>query len=136
MGRRNLGFALARIGFGRAPLASHVELTRQMLAECPVDTCRGALAALVGFDLTPALPHIDVPTLVVQGTADILTPPADGRRIARLIPRARLVMLRGAGHMIMLEDPEQLEQLLVEFAREVGLAPGVAAQQTAVGGGG
>ncbi|MGH9024556.1 MAG: alpha/beta fold hydrolase [Acidimicrobiia bacterium] len=131
MGRRDLGFALSRIGFGRAPQASHVELTRQMLADCPVDTSRGALAALVGFDLTPGLPHIDLPTLVVQGTADVLTPPADGRRIAKLIPRARLAMVRGAGHMIMLEEPDQLEQLIVDFAREIGTAPAPAAVEAA-----
>jgi 3-oxoadipate enol-lactonase len=123
MGRRDLGFALARIGFGREPLASNVELTRQMLAECPTDTWRGALAALVGFDLTPGLPYIDVPTLVIQGTADVLTPPADSRRIAKLIPGARLAMVRGAGHMIMLEEPEQFEHLLIEFSHEVGIAP-------------
>lgn len=123
MGWRDLGFALARVGFGRTPRASHVELTRRMLAECPVDTSRGALAPLIGFDLTPGLPHIDVPTLVVQGTADVMTPPADGRRIAKLIPRARLAMVRGAGHMVMLEEPDQLQELLVDFAQEVGAVP-------------
>jgi len=134
MGRPELGFGLSRIGFGRAPLASHVELTRQMLAECPDDTTRGALSALVGFDLTAGLPSIDIPTLVVQGTADVLTPPGDGRRIAKLIPGARLAMVRGAGHMIMLEEPGQLEELLVEFARELGITP--APMETAVAAGG
>ena len=134
MGGENFGFALTRVGFGRAPKASHVELTRRMLADCPDDTTRGALTALVGFDLTSGLPSIDVPTIVVQGTADVLTPPADGRRIAKLIPGARLVMVRGAGHMIMLEESEQLEELLVDFARELGIAPAPMAAAMAGGG--
>jgi pimeloyl-ACP methyl ester carboxylesterase len=120
MASPGLGTILARIGFGHDPLASHVELVRQMLAECDADTSREAVACLLGMDLTPDLPSIDLPTLVIGGTADVLTPPMESRRIARLIPGARLVMIEGAGHTIMLERAEELEALLVEFAHEVG----------------
>ena len=65
---RNLGFLLARIGFGDDPHPSHVEATREMLAACSRDTTRAAAAALLSLDLTEGLPSIDVPTLVLVGT--------------------------------------------------------------------
>ena len=46
MSRPELGTLFARIGFGREPLASHVELTRQMLAQCDAATSRDAVNAL------------------------------------------------------------------------------------------
>ncbi len=74
---------------------------------------------LVGLNLTRDLPNVRVPTLVIGGTADVLTPPSEAKRIARLIPGARLELLRGGGHMLMFEQTETLNQLIVDFAREV-----------------
>jgi pimeloyl-ACP methyl ester carboxylesterase len=121
MASPDLGLMVARFGFGRDPVASHVELTRQMLAECQAETSREALHALIGMDLTPDLSRIDLPTLVIGGTADLLTPPAEARRMARLIPGARLVLIERAGHMIMLERTADLDELLVGFAHELGV---------------
>ena len=133
MASPDVGLMVARFGFGREPVASHVELTRQMLTACPEETSREALQALLGMDLTPDLGRIDVPTLVIGGTADLLTPPAESRRMARLIPGARLVLLERAGHMIMLERTEAFDDLLLEFARELGLAlPGFKPDAAAV----
>jgi non-heme chloroperoxidase len=120
MAQPNIGFLIARIGFGRDPQPSHVELTRDMIAACPRDTQRGFTTALVSADLTPHLPTIDRPTLVLGGTADLLTPPAEARQIADLVPGARLEMFRGAGHMLMLERSEEVNALVAEFARDVG----------------
>jgi non-heme chloroperoxidase len=118
--RRDLGLVLARIGFGAKPQPGHVELTRQMIAACDAETSRLAVRALLSLDLTAALPTITVPTLVVCGTADLLTPPSESRRIAELIPGARLELFSKAGHMLMLERAEELDALIVDFAREVG----------------
>jgi pimeloyl-ACP methyl ester carboxylesterase len=116
---RNLGFVLARVGFGTDPKPSHVELVRRMMAECSDETRRLAPHALVGLDLTGAIAKLDVPTLVIGGTADVLTPPAEARRIARRIPDARLELLAGGGHMLMLERTEEINRLIADFAREV-----------------
>ena len=119
----NLGFLVARLGFGRDPHPSHVELVRQMLRDCPPSTRLEAPRALVGLDLTGDLPNVHIPTMVVVGTADILTPPAQARLIARLIPDARLEVFPGGGHMLMLERTDELDRLIVDFAREVGARP-------------
>jgi pimeloyl-ACP methyl ester carboxylesterase len=118
MRQRNVGFLLARIGFGNDPYASHVEATRQMLGACSRDTIRDAGRAVLRLDLTEGLGSITVPTLVLVGTADALTPPHDAHQIAELIPNARLVEFPGAGHMLMYERTEEVDALIVEFARE------------------
>jgi pimeloyl-ACP methyl ester carboxylesterase len=115
----NLGFLAARLGFGKDARPSHVELVRRMMAECPAETRRDAPRVLVGLDLTRDLPNVRMPTLVIGGTADVLTPPSESKRLARLIPGARLELLQGGGHMLMLEQTETLDQLIVDFAREV-----------------
>jgi pimeloyl-ACP methyl ester carboxylesterase len=115
----NLGFLAARVGFGKSPHPSHVELVRRMMAECPRETRLDAPRVLIGLDLTHDLPNVRIPTLVIGGTADVLTPPTEAKRMARLIPGARLELMRGGGHMLMLEQTDALDRLIVDFAREV-----------------
>jgi non-heme chloroperoxidase len=120
MATPNFGLLFARLGFGRDPAPSHVELTRQMLAECPRETRIDASRALIGLDFTGELPGVRVPTLVIGGTADLLTPPAQAKLLARLIPGARLELFPGGGHMLMLERTDALDRMIIDFAREVG----------------
>jgi pimeloyl-ACP methyl ester carboxylesterase len=115
----NLGLLVARIGFGRNPQPSHVELTRQMIMACDPATRKGAPSALLGLDLTNELSRISVPTIIIAGTNDVIAPPAESRRMARRIPGARLELLDGAGHMLMLERAETIDALITEFAHEV-----------------
>jgi pimeloyl-ACP methyl ester carboxylesterase len=127
MRQPNLGFLLARIGFGNDPHASHVEATRQMLSACTRETTRDATTSLLSLDLTDGLPAVKVPTLVLVGTADALTPPRDSHRIAELVPGARLVEFPGAGHMLMYERTDDVDAVIMEFAREcLDLEPPVA----------
>jgi 3-oxoadipate enol-lactonase len=57
-------------------------------------------------DSTPILGGIDVPTTVIVGSADTLTPPPMSESMAEAIPRAELVVLDGAGHLSNLEAPD------------------------------
>src|SRR5581483_11000497 len=66
MRRKDLGTMISRLGFGRDPQASHVDLVRRMLAECASDTARDSIACLVGMDLTAGLANVDVPTLIIN----------------------------------------------------------------------
>jgi non-heme chloroperoxidase len=115
----DVGLLIARIGFGRDPQPSHVELTRQMILACDPETRKAAPRALLGLDLSKELRNITRPTLVICGTNDVITPPAEARRIARKIPGARLELLDGAGHMLMLERAETIDALITGFAHDV-----------------
>ena len=77
-----------------------------------------ALAAMQGrTDTSRALAGFDLPTLVIVGEADTLTPPEMSRTIADRIPGARLEILPGAGHVSNLEAPAAFDAALVEFLR-------------------
>ncbi|MCU0627224.1 MAG: alpha/beta hydrolase, partial [Gemmatimonadaceae bacterium] len=66
-------------------------------------------------DSTPSLPLITVPTLVVVGDEDVLTPPDEARSMAAQIAGARLVVVAGAGHLAPLEQGATVNAALAEF---------------------
>lgn len=108
-GRRlgtDLAFLAARRGgFGSKNVPpSLVELTERMIAETPADVIAEFYDTFVDHDKLHALPVLDdVETLVLVGSEDVVTPVAHSREIAAQLPRAQLVVLEGAGHMVQLE---------------------------------
>ncbi|MGH9029602.1 MAG: alpha/beta fold hydrolase, partial [Acidimicrobiales bacterium] len=73
-------------------------------------------------DLSGALPALDMPVTVVAGERDNLLPRVHARRIASLVPRARLVEIPDAGHMLPIEVPDRLTEILVGVAEQVRAA--------------
>ena len=91
---------------------------RKMMAEQPVEGIVGALGGLRDrADSRPTLPTITVPTLVIAGEADAITPPADARAMAAAIPGARLVVIPKAGHLSPLENPRAFNTAVRAFLR-------------------
>lgn len=72
---------------------------------------------LARLDVTAGVRRLDVPTRVLVGKADRLTPPVHARQVARQLPRlAGLTELPGVGHMTPLEAPEVVAELVRELA--------------------
>ncbi len=90
------------------------------LSQTPVGVA-GALGALRDRpDATAHLASIAVPTTVIVGALDAVTPPSDARLLARAIPGATLVEIPGSGHLAALEAPEAFAdaaEALLERAR-------------------
>jgi pimeloyl-ACP methyl ester carboxylesterase len=61
------------------------------------------------------LPQIAVPTLVLHGEIDALVPPENGARLVERIPGAEHVTVPGANHVLMTDQPEQVEKALLEW---------------------
>ncbi|MFI8368792.1 alpha/beta fold hydrolase [Streptomyces sp. NPDC085466] len=59
-------------------------------------------------------PEVPVPVTVGWGTRDLMTPPHQALRAARLLPGARHVSLKGCGHSPMSDDPEQVTQMVLD----------------------
>lgn len=76
-----------------------------------------ALPELMQMDLRHAVPRIGVPALVMVGEHDRVTPPAAAVSLAGELPEGRLVVLEGAGHIPMLERPEEFSAEVAAFAR-------------------
>ena len=70
---------------------------------------------VINEDLSPYLPQIKSPTLVIWGENDIVTPLKEGTLIAKLIPNAQLSLIKNAGHMVFLEKPNEFVKLIKEF---------------------
>jgi pimeloyl-ACP methyl ester carboxylesterase len=70
------------------------------------------LRATASHDTSERLREIDVRTLVVHGTADMMLVSANGEAIAEAIPGARLELLPGVGHLFWWEQPERSAALL------------------------
>lgn len=84
----------------------------------------GAAAALRGMavrrDQTEFLPEIKVPVLILVGSEDAITPPADSRAMHGRIEGSRLEIIEGAGHVSNLERPEEFNRALVSFLGGLG----------------
>jgi pimeloyl-ACP methyl ester carboxylesterase len=84
---------------------------------------QGVAAAQRGMaerpDMRADLGRIAVPTLVIVGESDAISPEAEMREIAAAIPDAKLVVVPAAGHMSPLEQPEEVNPELLEFLRKL-----------------
>lgn len=100
---------------------------RAMMAAAPVAGILGALAAMRDRpDSTGMLPSlVGLPTLVVVGAEDRMTPPKDAEAMAKAIPGARLAIIPHAGHLAPLEQPEAFNKHLTSFLARLGGPPPV-----------
>jgi 3-oxoadipate enol-lactonase len=86
------------------------------LMQNPVPGFIGALEAMkTRRDSSAELPKISVPTLIIVGEQDTLTPPATARRLHQHLQGSRLVVIPEAGHLSSLEAPDAFNGALAEF---------------------
>jgi 3-oxoadipate enol-lactonase len=87
------------------------------------NSAAGIAAALEGMakrpDVTDMLGGIAIPTLVVVGEHDAISPPAEMRGIADRIPGAEFILIPGAGHMSPLENPRDFNAALHRFLQRI-----------------
>ena len=98
------------------------ELTawRNMLTRTPDAGYAGVSAAIQGTDFYTTTSSLTLPTLAMTGTEDGSTPPDLVRETAALIKGSRFELIRGVGHLPMVEKPEVFADLLNGFLKEVG----------------
>ncbi|MBW8866984.1 MAG: alpha/beta fold hydrolase [Acidobacteria bacterium] len=93
-----------------------VALVRELVLASSSPAIAGAIRALMSRpDSTPLLPTIHVPTLIVVGVEDTVTPVANALEMQRGIAGAELVQIPGAGHLSNLEQPEAFDAALARF---------------------
>jgi pimeloyl-ACP methyl ester carboxylesterase len=88
-------------------------------AEAP--TLRGYLDQLYAISFWTGVPwlwRLRPPTLVLTGDDDPIVPVVNGRILAGLIPDARLQLVRGGGHLFLLERPEEMAAVVAGFLAE------------------
>ena len=88
-------------------------------ASSPIGIGAALLAMASRTDTTASLPKIGVPTLILVGEQDALTPPAAAQSMHSKIPNAELHILPNAAHMSNLENPHEFNQHLLAFLKEL-----------------
>lgn len=92
-----------RVKFGSADYAAASPLMRQTLVK------------VVNEDLTPLLPGIHTPTLLVWGENDTATPLSDGKKMEKAIADAGLAVIQNAGHFSFVEQPFVFRSIMASF---------------------
>jgi pimeloyl-ACP methyl ester carboxylesterase len=111
---RSLSFASSDVD---PALAHYVDA---MIAGTPVDVIAEFYPALAGLDETGALgPMRDIPTLVLTGDKDTMIPKEHSELIVERLPDSEFVVVPDAGHMVLLEKPDEVSAALGGLIRKV-----------------
>jgi pimeloyl-ACP methyl ester carboxylesterase len=115
--RSVIGPVLRAASYGDAKVSpSVVAFSEKMMHDTPIATLVGFLHALEVHDETAGLDALaKVPTLIVCGDHDLLTPRESSEFMAAALPKAELLIVGGAGHLVQLEQPEIVDDALVRL---------------------
>lgn len=116
-GRRagsELAYTLTRrYAFGNAATPELTEFTDEMLSATPIGVVSAFFPGFARHNRQASLRTLSrLPVLVVGGTLDRMTPMSHSQAIARLLPSAELLELEGAGHLLILERADEVNEAL------------------------
>jgi len=118
--RSGLFFAFARTAGLVSPMLDEsvaLDIMRDWV-RLDFDTLVATFAALDAHDADDVLPTVRVPTLIVSGDRDLVTPASVARHMADRIPLAELMVVKGGTHYVPLEYPAVINLRLEKFLRE------------------
>ncbi len=95
------------------------KLAAKRMAETQPHVLHHDFKACNQFDVMSRLEEINVPAIAICGRDDNLTPPKYSEYLAEHIPDARLTLIDGAGHMVMLEKPAEVAQAIHDFTSQL-----------------
>jgi pimeloyl-ACP methyl ester carboxylesterase len=99
---------------------AQVEALRALMEKTRPHGVAGALRGMaIRPDCRPMLAQISVPTLVLVGEEDVITPPDEVKSLAAGIPHARLKMIPKAGHLAPVENPVATNAAISEFMKSL-----------------
>jgi pimeloyl-ACP methyl ester carboxylesterase len=118
---------VTQYSYSRQTDARLKELAAQRMAETRPTVLHGDLLACDAFDVTQRLGKLNLPTLILAGAHDKMTPPASAEYLHEHIPGSGMEVIHDAGHMMMLEQPGQVARALDRFLIivEANWQPGV-----------
>lgn len=108
--------------FAKDTIENRNELLQNILRKCKTNNPIGVKGALIAMlsrtDTTKFLSKINIPTLIVVGENDALTPPAVMKLLNESIPNSRFEIIYGSGHMTPIEKPDAVNEAIRSFLRE------------------
>ncbi len=97
-----------------------MQIARRLLLQVNIEGWAGCAAAIAGTDFYTTTAALTLPTLVIAGTNDGSTPPDLVRETAELIRGHRFALMRGTGHLPMLDKPAEFAGLVSGFLSDIG----------------
>jgi pimeloyl-ACP methyl ester carboxylesterase len=101
--------------FSETAQQSLVQLSKQSMLKMRPPVLLGDFLACNEFNVIEQLEKINLPTLIICGVEDKMTPPKFSELLRAGIAKSTLHILDGAGHMVMLEQPDEVAELLKKF---------------------
>jgi len=101
--------------FGPTASDTLISEGREVMLNTPPEVIHGDYSVCNQFNLMEKVAAINLPTLVISGTADKLTPVKYGQYLRDKIPGARQAVIIDAGHMMALEKPGEFTKIIADF---------------------
>ena len=109
--------------FGKSTVQRAPGLVLSLQESMERTSASGVAGALWGMavrpDRTEQLSEISVPTLVIVGEEDVISPPEEARSIADALPLGKLEVIPAAGHLSPYENPKVVNAVVLEFLNEL-----------------
>ena len=96
-----------------------IQQSLELLRQTPIQVIYNDFQACNRFDRLENVSTIALPTLILVGDRDVMTPPAFSEVLQREILNSKLALVPGAGHLVMLEKPREVNQALETFVTEL-----------------
>jgi pimeloyl-ACP methyl ester carboxylesterase len=119
VGDNDRSLIATRVAFGSHPSGAAVEQVRSLGEQVDLRYYIPLWADLLDYDGEAALESVDLPTVVLVGSRDLLTPPSMARRIVRHLKDGELQVIEGAGHQLMQERPRQVAEQIRRLADRI-----------------
>jgi pimeloyl-ACP methyl ester carboxylesterase len=111
---------IRRVLTGRNVRPEHADMIEKMVHRTRSSTFTHFASLFTALDTSDGFPALGkVPTVVVAGDEDVLTPHSHGRYLAKQIPGATLVTAQGSGHFSMFEDADQFISVVDSLTEKV-----------------
>ncbi|MGQ9719775.1 MAG: alpha/beta fold hydrolase [Candidatus Jordarchaeum sp.] len=117
--KESIELAIGSMAFAEKASPTLVEMTKNECLKCRQEVGFADFNSCNNFDARERLSEISVPTLIIVGTEDKLTPVKWSQYLNDKISDSFLKIIENAGHMVMIEQPEELNQALLDFLRSL-----------------
>jgi pimeloyl-ACP methyl ester carboxylesterase len=110
----------ASLGYSKKTPRDVIEAALRYNIACPKETAIKDIRATGQFDPRDRLHEIKVPTLIVRGSDDIITPKSISDILKKGIKGSVVKVIQGAGHSSIVEKPKEICQTIIRFLQERG----------------
>lgn len=111
----SIELAIGGMAFAENANPELIEMAKNECLKCKQQVGYADFAACNNFDVRERISEINIPTLIIVGTEDKFTPVKWSQYLNEKISNSSLKIIESAGHMVMIEQPEELNQAMLTF---------------------